>query len=251
MHNELSWGDDVSLAVATLTSPPDQTAKGVFITDLKAKYDAIEELNAVWGTQYESWEALLQSQQAPDKAKAREDLEAFYTKTAETYFSTVRRELKKVAPNQLYLGCRFAWVNDRAARAAIKFCDVISYNRYNYGVEDLKLPDNVDMPVIIGEFHFGALDRGMFHTGLRSTDNQQDRADKYTAYVRGACATAISSGPTGSSTRTSRPPAAATARTTRSASSTSAITPTRRSSRLPVASAAICTSTAARTDRDR
>ena len=42
------------------------------------------------------------------------------------------------------------------------------------------------MPVIIGEFHFGALDRGMFHTGLRSTENQQDRADKYTAYVRGA-----------------------------------------------------------------
>jgi hypothetical protein len=84
------------------------------------------------------------------------------------------------------MGCRFAWVNDRAARAAIKFCDVISTNRYEYSVEDLKLPDNADMPVIIGEFHFGALDRGMFHTGLRSTDSQQDRADKYAAYVRGA-----------------------------------------------------------------
>jgi hypothetical protein len=186
VHNELSWGDDISLAVATLASPPGQPAKEVFISDLKAKYDAIEELNAAWGTKYESWEALAQSQQAPDKNKAREDLEAFYTKTAETYFSTIRRELKKIAPNQLYMGCRFAWVNDRAARAAIKFCDVISYNRYNYSVEDLKLPDNADLPVIIGEFHFGALDRGMFHTGLRSTDSQQDRADKYSAYVRGA-----------------------------------------------------------------
>jgi hypothetical protein len=186
VHNELSWGDDVSLAVAALVSPPDQTAKKVFISDLKAKYDVIEELNAVWGTDHASWEALQQSQQAPDKNKAGEDLEAFYTKTAETYFSTIRRELKRVAPRQLYLGCRFAWVNDRAARAAIKFCDVVSYNRYNYSVEDLKLPDNADMPVIIGEFHFGALDRGMFHTGLRSTDSQQDRADKYTAYVRGA-----------------------------------------------------------------
>jgi hypothetical protein len=172
--------------VAALVSPPDQTAKKVFISDLKAKYDVIEELNAVWGTDHASWEALQQSQQAPDKNKAGEDLEAFYTKTAETYFSTIRRELKRVAPRQLYLGCRFAWVNDRAARAAIKFCDVVSYNRYNYSVEDLKLPDNADMPVIIGEFHFGALDRGMFHTGLRSTDSQQDRADKYTAYVRGA-----------------------------------------------------------------
>jgi len=186
VHNELSWGDDTSLAVAALVSPPEQPAKKVFINDLKAKYDAIEELNAVWGTGHASWEALQQSRQAPDKNKAAEDLEAFYTKTAETYFSTIRREIKKVAPHQLYMGCRFAWVNDRAARAAIKFCDVVSYNRYNYSVEDLKLPDNVDMPVIIGEFHFGALDRGMFHTGLRSTDSQQDRADKYTAYVRGA-----------------------------------------------------------------
>ncbi len=118
--------------------------------------------------------------------QARADLEAFYTKTAETYFGTIRRELKKVAPEQLYLGCRFAWVNDRAARAALKSCDVVSYNRYEYSVAGLKLPGGVDMPVIIGEFHFGALDRGMFHTGLRRTDNQQDRADKYRDYVRGA-----------------------------------------------------------------
>ncbi len=186
VHNELSWGDDVSLAVAALVSPPEQPAKKAFISDLRGKYDAIEELNAVWGTKYESWEALQQSQQAPDKTKAREDLEAFYTKMAETYFSTIRRELKKISPRQLYMGCRFAWVNDRAARAATKFCDIISYNRYDYSVENLRLPDGVDMSVIIGEFHFGALDRGMFHTGLRSTDSQQDRADKYTAYVRGA-----------------------------------------------------------------
>ena len=42
------------------------------------------------------------------------------------------------------------------------------------------------MPIIIGEFHFGALDRGMFHTGLRKTANQEDRADKYRSYVQGA-----------------------------------------------------------------
>jgi hypothetical protein len=186
VHNELSWGDDTSLAVATLVSPPDQPAKTVFVNDLKAKYGTIGALNKVWGTGYESWEALRQSQKAPDKEKARADLGAFYTRTAETYFSTVRRELQAVAPNQLYLGCRFAWVNDRAARAATRFCDVVSYNRYNYSVADLKLPDGIDMPAIIGEFHFGALDRGMFHTGLKATKDQQDRADKYRDYVQGA-----------------------------------------------------------------
>ena len=41
-------------------------------------------------------------------------------------------------------------------------------------------------PVIIGEFHFGALDRGMFHTGLVPTQSQEDRANAYKSYVRGA-----------------------------------------------------------------
>jgi len=186
VDNELAWGDDTSLAVATMVSPADQTAKKVFLDDLKAKYGTIQKLNEAWGTSHASWDALLLSQEPPDAKKAEADLKDFYTKTAETYFSTIRTELKKIAPSQLYLGCRFAWVNDRAARAATKFCDVVSYNRYEYSVENLKLPDEIDMPVIIGEFHFGALDRGMFHTGLRRTDNQQDRADKYASYVRGA-----------------------------------------------------------------
>ncbi len=186
VHNELSWGDDTSLAVAALVSPPDQPAKIVFINDLEDKYETIDGLNKAWGTNHQSWKTLRESREAPDKARAREDLEEFYTKTAETYFGTIRRELKRVAPDQLYLGCRFAWVNDRAARAAAKFCDIVSYNRYEYGVEGLKLPDGIDMPLIIGEFHFGALDRGMFHTGLRRAESQQDRADKYKSYVQSA-----------------------------------------------------------------
>lgn len=186
VHNELAWGDDTSLAVAALVSPADQPAKTVFIDDLAAKYETIENLNKAWGSHYESWDAMQQSREAPDKTKAREDLQDFYTKTAETYFGTIRRELKRIAPDQLYLGCRFAGVNDRAALAATKFCDVVSYNRYEYDVEGLKLPDGIDMPTIIGEFHFGALDRGMFHTGLRRTTSQQDRAKKYESYVRSA-----------------------------------------------------------------
>jgi len=186
VHNEIAWGDEVSLAIAALISPAEQPAKKVFVEDLKAKYGTIDKLNAVWETEHTTWDALLQSQQAPDKKKARADLTAFYTRTAETYFETIREELKKVTPNQLYMGCRFAWVNDRAARAATKFCDIVSYNRYSYSVAEQHLPDNIDMPIIIGEFHFGALDRGMFHTGLRKTTNQQDRADKYKSYVQGA-----------------------------------------------------------------
>jgi len=186
VHNEIAWGDEVSLAVAALVSPAGQPAKKVFLNDLKTKYGAIDKLNSVWGTRHKSWKALMQSEEAPDKTKARADLTTFYTKTAETYFETIRDELKKVAPKQLYMGCRFAWVNDLAAKAAVKYCDIVSYNRYSYSVAEHRLPDNIDMPMIIGEFHFGALDRGMFHTGLKKTTDQQDRAAKYKSYVQGA-----------------------------------------------------------------
>jgi hypothetical protein len=189
IDNELNWGDEVSLAVAALKSGAKQAAKNVFIADLQEKYKTIDKLNAAWGKNYESWNQLLQSTDNPDvkKEDGLEDLRLFYTKTARTYFRTLKEEMEKAAPNQLYLGCRFAWVNDLAARAATEYCDVVSYNRYTYSVEDLQLPaGSVDKPIIIGEFHFGALDRGMFHTGLRKAQDQIERAGHYKSYVLGA-----------------------------------------------------------------
>jgi len=182
--NEMSWGDEYSLAIAALRSPPDQPAKKEFINHLKAKYTTIDELNNVWKTKYESWEALQKSQTAPDRTMAKEDLLAFYTTIAEQYFKTVRKIIKEIAPNQLYLGCRFAWVNQSAAAAAAKYCDVVSYNIYRRDIRGFIFNGNADVPLIIGEFHFGALDRGMFHTGLVPTSSQKERAAAYLDYVR-------------------------------------------------------------------
>ncbi|MGA2865453.1 MAG: beta-galactosidase [Verrucomicrobiota bacterium] len=184
--NEMSWGDDLSLALGALKSPPDQPAKRAFLSDLKAKYAEIAKLNQAWSANYASWEALLASRQAPDQEKARADLAAFYTKAAEQYFRTVRDTLKAVAPHQLYLGCRFAWGNARAAAAAAKYCDVVSYNLYQRSVAEFKFNGGADVPLMIGEFHFGALDRGMFHTGLVPVADQEARALAYKDYVQGA-----------------------------------------------------------------
>ena len=40
--------------------------------------------------------------------------------------------------------------------------------------------------MIVGEFHFGALDRGMFHTGLVATRDQNERAQCFKDFVN-AC----------------------------------------------------------------
>ncbi|HNR99425.1 MAG TPA: beta-galactosidase [Planctomycetota bacterium] len=186
VDNELGWGDELSLAKAALASPEEQAAKQEFLKDLKAKYGNVAALNAAWGVAHESWEALAASRTPPDENKARADLAAFYTRIGEEYFRVCRDEVKRIAPNNLYLGCRFAWVNDRGARASAGYCDVIGYNLYENSVADFKLPSGLDKPVIIGEFHFGALDRGMFHTGLRPTASQEARAAAYRSYVTGA-----------------------------------------------------------------
>ena len=187
VDNELSWGDETSLAITTLISPGEQTAKQVFIADLKAKYESIAALNKAWKTGHASWDALLASTTAPEFDAARADLEAFYEKIADTYFRSIREVVKEAAPHRLYLGCRFmsGMMNPALAKASAQHCDVVSFNAYARNLTAMfpELEKAGDKPYIIGEFHFGALDRGLFHTGLIPVADQAERAKAFTDYV--------------------------------------------------------------------
>jgi hypothetical protein len=105
---------------------------------------------------------------------------------ASRYFRTIRDALKKYDPNHLYLGTRFAGYTLEEVEACAEFCDVISFNIYRPRLDPAQwtMLDGIDKPAIIGEFHMGALDRGMFHTGLVSTADQAARARMYADYVR-------------------------------------------------------------------
>jgi hypothetical protein len=186
VDNEISWGGPTDLAVWTLASPAKQTAKQVFVGDLRRKYGGIRELNRSWGTAHATWDALLEAREPPDRERARVDLEEFTRKTAEVYFRTVARVVREVAPRNLYLGARFAWIHDAVVRAAAAHVDVLSYNLYRGTLDGWKLPEGVDRPVIVGEFHFGALDRGMFHPGLQQVADQAARAAALVAYMDSA-----------------------------------------------------------------
>lgn len=102
------------------------------------------------------------------------------------YYRIVMEELKKLAPNKLFLGSRIHNNNVTALASAAKYCDVVSINRYDYTAADFSLPKGIDKPVVIGEFHFGALDRGLPHTGLRSVLNQKQRAAVYKLFINQA-----------------------------------------------------------------
>ena len=186
VDNEHHWGESHTFGVSTLKSPADQPCKREFAKRLQAKYGEIAKLNAAWKATYASWEDLLAlAKEPPDVAAAKPDLEAFSAAIAEAYYRTIREELKRAAPGKLYLGCR--WAGGAPAftvKAAAKYCDVLSYNVYRKEMSGFKLPEGVDAPILIGEFHFGALDRGPFCPGLILLKDQNDRAATYRNYVK-------------------------------------------------------------------
>ena len=169
VDNELSWGSANGHAIAewVLNSPPDQPARVVFVDRLKQRYPTIGDINRVWETGAADWNAL----RAPANPNAIcvKDLDEFIHQFAQRYFQTVNTALKRHAPHQLYLGCRFAGSPGKpVVRACAEAADIVSYNLYyrQINAADWTGPNDLGKPLIIGEFHFGALDRGMFHTGL-------------------------------------------------------------------------------------
>lgn len=192
VDNEISWGKPTSLAEWTLLSPAEQPAKREMQAYLQRKYASASALNAAWGTDFPDWTAFLASnltlqQIAKDRQEVfLSDCENFNCQIIEAYFKHVRQEFKRVAPQKLYLGCRFAGSNETVLRIAARYCDVISYNIYSKSVAAFALPKGLDMPVMIGEFHFGALDRGLFHPGLVPCKDQKARGEAYRTYVESA-----------------------------------------------------------------
>ncbi|MBL8993092.1 MAG: hypothetical protein JNM63_07110, partial [Spirochaetia bacterium] len=118
VDNEMSWGNETSLALAVLASGPNQPAKKVFAEELRSRYGNIEDLNAAWGTSLSTWDELLAQPVKPDEKKAAADLGRFTSRIADAYFGGVRDVFREVAPHNLYLGCRFAWANPPAIAAA-------------------------------------------------------------------------------------------------------------------------------------
>ncbi len=188
VDNELSWGDETYLAEGVLQADgKDQPAKRALVAFLKDKYGKIDQLNSAWRMWNDNWDQLLgRTDRLPQTDEGKADLREFNRKIVRTYFRKVNGVLKEVAPNKLYLGCRFAENNPQVVEAAAEFTDVVSFNLYRRTIAAWQPPADIDKPIVVGEFHFGATDAGVFGPGLRSGENQADRARLFKQYVSGA-----------------------------------------------------------------
>lgn len=194
--NEEHWGHfragdtaHYTLITAALKSKASESpAKRAFLGKLEAKYGDIAKLNAAWGTSYPDWAALAApiNLKAPFTKGMLADFSELLKSYAEAYFRIVQEAIRKADPNHLYLGCRFAGYSPEVLEAAAKYSDVLSFNIYRLKIDpkEWSVLDPYDKPVVIGEFHFGAVDRGVFDVGLIGVADQAGRARAYQQYVR-------------------------------------------------------------------
>ncbi len=115
----------------------------------------------------------------------------FIFATFRTFLETVNKAVKKFDPNHLNLGMRFGHVPGKEILDICKgVFDVFSFNCYDlYPKTDFmdKIMEGTDLPMIIGEYHFGTVDRGMAQS-LWQVNSQQERGIAYRYYTERAFA---------------------------------------------------------------
>lgn len=189
VDNELPWqSKTLVLPKALLQSPADQPAKIKFREMLREKYKDIDALNKAWNAPYKDFDDFLRRDSFVPATKAAEaDMLAFEEKFYDAYFRICKNAIKTVSPDTLYISCRFAWKNELVCKAATRYADVVAYNWYKDDASKLAHPeDSLDKPIIIGEYHFGNQDAGVFGGGLRPRATMKDRIKANNKYVKSA-----------------------------------------------------------------
>ena len=128
--------------------------------------------------------------------EAERDLSDFTGQMIDRYAGLPAQYAREVAPRHLNLGMRFAHVNHPGMLRAARHFDVFSLNCYAADPTEalLAVQKALDMPVLIGEFHFGALDAGLPAPSLFHVKDQKARGDAYARYLTRAAAQPCSVG---------------------------------------------------------
>ncbi len=195
LRNEPAWAfvDDLIIADEVLRDPVETACRQELLRWLEEKYKTPEALSAAWQHSFRSFEELrrpLEKASALSSA-AREDLRAFSGRLTEAYMRIPAEACRAEDPNHMILGMRWAWISDPLLVSGWDCFDVFSINCY--AVDPTPALDRirelgVDLPVMIGEFHFGALDAALPATGLEAVASQADRARAFRYYCERAAA---------------------------------------------------------------
>ena len=195
LRNEPAWAfvDDLIIADEVLRDEEDTACKEALIQWLREKYQTPDGLSRAWEWEIASFDELKKPVEKASSlsARAKEDMRAFSAHLTAAYTRIPAAACREIDRHHMILGMRWAWISDPLLVSGWDCFDVFSINCY--AVDPTPALDNVaklgvDLPIMIGEFHFGALDAGLPATGLEAVRDQEERAKAYRYYCERAAA---------------------------------------------------------------
>jgi hypothetical protein len=190
LMNEPTWGfaRETPAAGLLFNSPRSRTRRAL-ADFMRKRYASEATLADAWGAGT-TFAALAEGEwKRRLTPKAEEDLAAFSEVIVERYFGTLSRACREADPNHLNLGIRYAGVPPEWAVPGMRSFDVFSMNCYRPRVlaEDMeKIYALLQQPIMIGEYHFGALDVGLPASGIGHVRTQEDRGKAFRIYTEDA-----------------------------------------------------------------
>ena len=189
LRNEPGWAfvNHLIIADEVLRDPEETCCKAELIQWLYGKYGEISVLNTAWQTSFSSFDDMHHpiEKASAFSVKAEEDLRLFSARLIRAYTEIPAQACRAVDPNHMILGMRWAWISDPVLASVWECFDVFSINCYaadpTPSIEHVRQL-GIDLPVMIGEFHFGALDAGLTATGLEAVPTQAERGKAYRYY---------------------------------------------------------------------
>lgn len=192
LMNEPTWGFSSECPAAGMLFTHERShTREELARFIKAKYQAEDALKKAWAMDVSFDQIRSGIWKMPVSSEASADLEAFSTIMADRLFTTLSAACRRVDANHLNLGIRYASPPPVWALAGMTAFDVFSINCYRERVPDdlgEKICRIVDRPLLIGEWHFGALDVGLPSTGIGHVLTQADRGKAYRVYLEDAVA---------------------------------------------------------------
>ncbi len=190
LQNEPNFGfiRDAVVANEVLNNPEDTYCRRGLIDWLRGKYENVEALNCAWGAGFEAFSDLSNrySDMTAIYPRSLDDLREFSRFLVSEFCRVPSDACKKVDPNHMNLGMRWAKMQNPDLLAGWENFDVFSFNCYNFDVAadmDFITGAGIDLPLLVGEYHCGALDRGLPSTGLKGVENQFERGVMWRGFV--------------------------------------------------------------------
>jgi hypothetical protein len=192
LMNEPTWGfSEETPAAGMLFNTSFCYSRRALVDFLKDRYGTESALAAAWGAGT-TFQAVTETEWREQlTGPARNDLADFSAIMVENFFGGLSRACKAVDPHHLNLGIRYYTVPPAWALAGMRHLDVFSMNCYQQRVpseEMAKVNELLQMPILVGEWHFGALDAGLPAAGIGHVPDQEARGKAYRAYLEDAAA---------------------------------------------------------------